>query len=351
MAKALSRDTIDLIIEHMRATAFTRPDGTQVPNLYPALAEALHKRCRPYLDQVARGGGKYRPLAEELPAIAEELGTRSPIKDRHQSVETTMEIVERARIDMGRGSRSELAPAMIAWLWRTDETYARGFIQRIGFELASVETMLQQTRLAPNEQFGAVTGSLFTLEGQLETARSRVVLVAQNQWHLVSTEDRHGDRYWPMILDALSRGIDVDVVAMHPEVGPRGQASDGLPNAISVWSGFIHTPEFPAQIEKCWQRLHQWGAAYRSAREAHAEPKTMGAFRAFGAYLTPVTLSVIDPENSSGVIVVSPRTSDPKAAGRPQFVIHKEDNPQGFTYYWSYVENALSDQHWVKLVG
>lgn len=336
----------------MRSSAHVQPDGVTIPNLYPLLAEALAERCTPYPDREVRGGGKYRPLATELPVIAAELGTLSPLKDKNQTVEATMEIVERARIDMRKGSRSQLAPAMIVWLWRKDEQYMRRLFRKIGFDLAVAYAILTNESLAQSELLGVASNSLYTLQGQIEATRSRLILIAQNHWHMVSTADRHADHYGPLLLAALERGIDIDVIAMHPDIGPRGQIIGDRPaSAVAVWSLFMNTPEFPEQLEICWQRLEQWGAAYRNARNARSPSQKMGVFRAFGAYLIPNTISVIDPGGQDGMMVVSPRTSDPKSASRPQFAIYKDNNPEGFTYYWSYIENSLSDRHWFKMIG
>jgi hypothetical protein len=64
-----------------------------------------------------------------------------------------------------------------------------------------------------------------------------------------------------------------------------------------------------------------------------------------------MTMSFVDPEESDGIVVLSPRTNDPKSTSRHQFAIYKEQNPDAFTYYWAYAQNALSDYHWVKMIG
>lgn len=349
MGTTLKRETVDSIIEHMRSHAHKAPDGREFPNLYPLLAKALANRCQPYADQAKQGGGKYRPLAKELPSIAEKLGIKGPLRERGQDIDVTMEIVERARIDMSsKGSKSNLAPAMLVWLWQTDEPYTRRFLRQINFDLAAAEA----NELAHVEAAGVASNSPYTLLGQIEATTSRLVLIAQNHWHMVSTEDRHGYRYWPILLNALKRGIDIDVVAMHPEIGPRGRVEGPLPaSAVDAWALFMHTPEFPTQLKTCWERFAQWHAFYCAARDEAGGSSTMGAFRALGAYFTPVTMSVIDPDDQDGMIVVSPRVGDPKSASRPQFAIYKDTNPEGFTYYWSYIENALADHHWVKILG
>lgn len=344
----MDRQVIDLIIDHMRGHSCARSDGNVVSNQYPILAEILAERCQPHPTD---GGSKYRGIATQLPAIALELGTRSPIRLDDPSIEATMERIERARIDMLKGVRSSLAPAMLMWLWRHNEPFARDFLQKIGFDISSARSSIQAGSMARIEPAGTAANSLYTLHGRIAAARSRLVLVAQNHWHMINATDRHGSRYWPLIKDALERGVDIDIVAMHPDIGPRGRsvADFIVPDAIAAWAAFMHTPEFKVQIDHCWTTLAEWESWYSEGD--YFINADLGAFRAYGAYFTPLTFSAIDPDENDGVIVLSPRTPDPRSSARPQFLVRKDTNPEAFNYYWSSIENCLLDHHWVKMVG
>jgi hypothetical protein len=341
----MNGDDIERIVKHMRTTAYLREDGKKFLNQFPLLAEALSARCAP---DPTLGTGKYRPLACQLPALADELNLASPVNPDAADIETTTERVEQARKDMQRGSYSSLAPAMILWLWRHHEIYARSFVERLGYNLQAK----QAESLANVQSIGTAAHSVFTLRGQIAVAQSRLVLVAQNHWHMVSPQHGHAEFYWPLLRGALERGVDIDIVAMHPDVGPRGRIGPHqlpAPDAIGVWSAFMNTPEFPDQIEHCWTTFSEWERWYRE--EEYLDDTRLGSLRAYGAYFNPMTFTIVDPDRDDGFAILSPRTSDPRSASRPQYLVRKQENREGFNYYWSTVENALSDDHWVKFVG
>lgn len=344
----MNRADIDLIIAHMNNHACKREDGKEFPNQYPLLAEAMKRRCVP---DAKLGLGKYRPIAHDLPDIAEMLGVPNPKRADDELIETTMEHVESVRKDMHKGVRSGLAPAIFMWLWQQDQEYCQNLLARMHFDLQAARAEHEEggPRL---EATGAASFSVFNLQGQIARAQHRLILIAQNHWHMVSPQHGHADRYWPLLLSALERGVDIDIVAMHPDIGPRSVLPpDHLspPDAVTLWSLFMNTPEFPRQLENCWATLAAWEEDYRNSD--YPEGAQLGAFRAYGSYFNPLTFSLVDPEQDDGIIVLSPRTPDPRAASRPQYAIHKGADPEGFNYYWSTVENSLSDHHWVKIVG
>lgn len=292
----------------------------------------------------------YGVIAKDMPAIAQRLGFND--FDQYSDIGEIAAAIETISKDIRRSRHVRLVPAFVSWMWQQDTDYTRRFLQEIGFDLEH-----SQKDEAPADDAG-VSGiqhsSAYTLERVLAMARSRVILVAQNHWHMVAAQDRDGFRYWPLIVDALTRGVDIEIVAMHHLVGPLGRQRAGHepathPDAVTLWSLYCTAPLFSRQLDDFWTAMGEWDRLYRALQPK--DEARLGNLTMLGAYFTPLTMTVIDPDEADATLVVSPRTPDPKSTIRPQFVARKIVNPDTFAYYYGDIAHALSDHHWVKMFG
>jgi len=100
--------------------------------------------------------------------------------------------------------------------------------------------------------------SPFDLYEIINVASSKLVLIAQNHWYMTNDEGKkQEEQFWPRIEKALKRGVDIDIVAMHPDIKPLKLASFKKPpaDAISVWSHYMRGNEFPNHVKKTWESL------------------------------------------------------------------------------------------------
>lgn len=93
-----------------------------------------------------------------------------------------------------------------------------------------------------------------------------------------------------------------------------------------------------------WEAFHDWRERYR--RIAEDKPPKLGGFKTYGSYFQPNTITSVDQEKQKGFFVVSPRTSDTNAAGRPQFLIEKGRDPNQFMYFQRYINDGISNSFW-----
>jgi hypothetical protein len=338
----VERQNLDLIIDHLSVRIESETKGRRVTQL-PALASAVQKLCARFQ---AHGERRYSKIAAELPAIAADIGV-SINPERLISDQAFMEEIERGRIEIGRHVRSYLAPAFLEWIYVTDPATANALLLDTGFDPNQL--------IEPNSswEIGSQGSSRLDLRAAIRTARSRLILIAQNHWFMISAEKEGNLQFWPLLTEAMARGVDVDIIAMHPEISSSGLpiAGDELPepDAIALWSLYMGAPQIGRQIDACWTTFAEWDDMYDEFSAKAESP--VGNLRIFGAYFTPLTMTIVDPDEDDGYLVLSPRAPDNKSVARPQFEIHKRKEPYAFGYYYGDVQFQLVNDFWVKIHG
>lgn len=313
-------------------------------NLFPAFAAHVREICKRPTNHRDR---QYDGIARELPAIARSMGIRTFENDKIDDGRDPEKIIDDHLKSMTQETESGLVRPFLAWAWKKDEVGLADFLSAAGFKNPAdqvVEAATPTFRPA-----GEQADSLYDLKNVFSLAQQHVILIAQNHWHMASSRDT----YWPLIEEALRRNVTVDLIAMHPDVGPeggfldRGEQADQsqLPaHAVNMWTSYLRWPKFIPQLEEMWGVFRDWRKAYRDMEES--EPKRLGKFRTYGSYFQPNTITAIDPQMYRALMIVSPRTSNSDSVGRPQFLIEKARDPGAFTFFWRYIDYGISNDMW-----
>jgi len=188
--------------------------------------------------------------------------------------------------------------------------------------------------------------SPFDLEQVLSTARKHLVLVAQNHWFMTKHEGGGSARFWPQVESALRRGVQIDIVGMHPRVGPSGFSAEDTANANEVWRHFMGSPDFYKHVRETWDAFAEWVGWYADLKEAHPEVAKLGIY---GAYFTPLTVSLVDPEREDAYLVLSPRINSESSPTRPQIILERKAQPIAFDYYSDSIINGFANAGWREL--
>lgn len=120
-------------------------------------------------------------------------------------------------------------------------------------------------------------GSPFGLEQILRTAKKRAILVAQNHSVMTLRINDAPERFWGILESHLQRGVDIDIVAMHPDVGIRGVATADTPAARRLWALYMQSDAFEDHLEQCWQTLREWATKFDSLQMV--DDRVRGKFR------------------------------------------------------------------------
>jgi hypothetical protein len=340
----MDRHALDQIVEHFAGKTGDHASTARYTRL-PLLAAAIRKLCE---HTQKSNENKYSKIANELPAIAARIG----IDIDAELLEVPDDIAERidtACKNLNRHVRVKFAPAFVEWLYVNDPEGLDSLLDQVGFDRQKIV----QRRPGAFANIAAQGSAEFDMRELLRTAKTRVVLIAQNHWYLVSGERQRSYLFWQEFCQALVRGVDIDVVAMHPDVtsigGRIGGSTDPEPDAVAVWSLYARGPQFPRQVEDCWSAFADWNVMYEELKEV--SDSAVGNLRIFGAYFTPLTMTFIDPDDGHGLLVLSPRTTDGRSVTRPQFIVRKAVEPYAFGYYYGDVEHLLANEYWVKFYG
>ncbi len=183
--------------------------------------------------------------------------------------------------------------------------------------------------------------SPFDIAETLKVARKRAVLVAQNHGFMTNP-DTEG-RIWPIVKDALIRGVQVDIVAMNSETRPARLAASPEPpvDAAVLWAHYMNAGEFFRHLKVCWNTLNSW--------KERAEEGKLHNLHIYRAYFTPLTVTAIDPNEANGFIVLSPRPPREANQSRPQIVLFKRSCPSSFEYYWQAIANSFDNDGWLEI--
>lgn len=342
--------TIAAFVRHMEFTAGHKLNQrtkqmVETKNQFPPFADYIRAICA---RARAAGANQYDLIARELPVVAQAMGLATFAGDQSAKGQTQEVTIENALKYMSQGSKSGLVRPFLLWAWKRDQHGLAQFMDEMGFDPSTASVIPAATPIRPIGQQG---NSEYDLESVLGIAEKRLVLIAQNHWHMVSSSDH----YWPMIQDALHRGVSIDLVAMHPNAAPRGgflerpitaiNRGESLPaDPVDTWAHYISWPEFTGQLTQMWEAFAQWRSLYRQLQNEGT--RRIGAFKTYGSYFQPNTITAVDQEKQKGFFVVSPRTSDTNSAGRPQFLIEKGRDPAAFMYFQRYINDGISNAFW-----
>lgn len=187
--------------------------------------------------------------------------------------------------------------------------------------------------------------SPYDLEQLLKISRERLILVAQNHWFM--TRSDNNEKFWELTKRALSRGVEVDIIGMHRDARPPDAGGGDIPDAFELWALYQHAPAFNTHAGECWTALKTWAERYQKLSET--TENTLGTLRIFGAYFTPLTISVVDPDTDRGLIVLSPRTSSQVSMARPQIILRRKYDEAAFKYYRQSIDNASGNEGWKRM--
>lgn len=289
----------------------------------------------------------YRSLARDLGPIALKFGLGNEADLDKGSATVRPETVQSQRNDMAKGKNGTLFPAFLCWLWLNHRTDTIGIFEACQFPWqhtldkaqAEIETTYEGVLVAPQNK------NKFDLSFLLENAKDRIILVAQNHWHLISQPVDSDTDFWPKIAAAVKRGVTVEIVAMHPDGEPPLPLGE-VPDAIQLWTLYMKAPAFRSHVVKCWETLDRFAALHRQMTESVDPSSKYGKLNLYRAYFVPMTITIVDPLASKGMAVISPRTANEVSGTRPEFVLRRSEHEEAFLYYWSFVENGIANQGW-----
>ena len=192
-------------------------------------------------------------------------------------------------------------------------------------------------------------GSPYDLYELVNVATEKLVLIAQNHYFLIDeTYRKESEKFWPRIMKALINGVQITIVAMHPDVRPQKLANyETAPvDAISLWSHYMNASAFKNHVDYTWEMLLKWKSQFNNLKKTN---ECNGELKIYGAYFTPLTISVVDPSNENGFMVISPRPANEANYNRPQFIIYRKSANTTFEYYWSTILNSIAQHAWIEM--
>jgi hypothetical protein len=166
----------------------------------------------------------------------------------------------------------------------------------------------------------------------IRVARHRLILTAQNHGFMTFSDRT------PVIEELLFRkleaGLVIEIIAMHARAQPIPSGRPSPPaDACAVWADYLRVPQFSEQLDRCWDTLARW-------HQRASVVATSRRLKIKGAYFLPLSISIVDPEDDHGFLVMSPRPAHEASASRPQFIITKQHERPIFNYYWHTVRNS-----------
>ena len=298
------------------------------------------------------GKPKYRSLVLPAAQIALQIGVRFPLPSDEDGWKSHADELTKNVKSLQRGNRCDLLALLLAWVWANDRPVAKDVLAAFGLEIDKVEDRaMKRIGSAPAPVLAFLQErSAYNLDNLFERATRRLVLVAQNHWYMIKQPEGSETDFWPKIAAALSRGVTVEIVAMHPDVA---QPLSDFPraDAIGAWSQYLKADEFGHHVGLCWETLDRFAQSYAAERNAIADAAKSqkcrpGKLEIFRAWFLPMSLSFVDPESAAGLGVISPRTSSPISGTRADFVITKAAHPDIFSHYWNFVDHGVAHQKW-----
>lgn len=246
-----------------------------------------------------------------------------------------------------QGNRPRDAPIVMLWLWVKDGARLRTALASAGSPLPDSIPPPRDEWLTPLPREAHVISSSgrvsfthiqsespYDVDKIFDLAKSRLVLIAQNHFRMTNGDEDTQQRIFDSVKAALKRRVKIRIIAMHPEV--RRKKEDGsyvAPDAVAVWSEYHKSSEFRKQLNKTWETLGGW---VKAVNDEGIAPR--GRLEVWGAYLVPVSLTLIDrEEDEGGAVIVSPRTQNQNSGHRLHIVIRKGED--GFPYFANEIDN------------
>lgn len=298
---------------------------------------------------------KYRGLVEPLAVIAPRIGLEFPASTVPE-IQARFDQIKSDHNSIGKGHRSKLLGPFIAWAWIHHRHLLIPIFEGVGFtEYAEAEERARVRSAARAKPVLAFIQerSPHDLDALFVRARERLVLVAQNHWYMINQAKGSKTDFWPKIANALSRGVSVEIVAMHRDTAqPIADIAQADP--ILTWAQFMKVEEFGEHIDLCWETLMRFKASYEAEEDeivgrAKALGISAGQLKLKKAWFLPYTLSFVDPDSPESMAVISPRTSSPISGTRADFVITKTDHPEIYSHFWNYVNHGKAHQKWAMV--
>lgn len=296
---------------------------------------------------------KYRGMLEPIIDISKRIGFDFPEPVDDDAKRSKAALIDSNVTSIRRGHFSSLLKPFLAWAWVYHRDRVIPIFEAIGFtEYAQAEDRARERLAAQAVPIRAYIQerSPHDLDALFVRARERLVLVAQNHWYMINQAKGSKTDFWPKIANALSRGVSIEIVAMHRDTA---QPIAEIPQAdpILTWAQFMKVEEFGDHIDQCWETLTRYKTSFEAekdqiAADAEALGHSAGTLELNKAWFLPFTLSFVDPDSPDSMAVISPRTSSPISGTRADFVITKADHAEIYSHFWNYVNHGKAHQKW-----
>ncbi|MEP0708854.1 MAG: toll/interleukin-1 receptor domain-containing protein [Parvibaculum sp.] len=196
----------------------------------------------------------------------------------------------------------------------------------------------------------AQSDSPYDLEQRFLVAKNKLILVAQNHYFMTMSEAGGHEKFWPLIADAMKRGVKLTIVAMHPEATPRNPPPD-LSDACGAWGHYMGVGKtFTDHCLDSWKVFKNWEGLVRDLKSSGTD--VQGRYEVYAAYFEPLSYSLVDPDDPErGFVVVSPRPAYEGSRARPEFVIRRQWEFRAFEFFHGTYGNSRDQGGWKLMLS
>lgn len=252
MVRSIDKALINAAVSFFKARDWPKPSRNQPGQNPYAIAAKRIMELHP---------NGYVSFAAELGPIAFSFGFGNDADRKNGFATVRPETVAEQRNNLAKGANRGLFPVMLCWLWVHDRYDTQVLFETCGFPYIDAIAQLESAdrTAADNVLVAPQNKNKFDLSFLLENAKDRIILVAQNHWHLISQPANSETDFWPKVAAAVERGVTVEIVAMHPDAEPPLPLGD-VPDAIQLWTLYMKAPAFRSHVIKCWDTLDRFAS-------------------------------------------------------------------------------------------
>lgn len=245
--------------------------------------------------------------------------------------------------DLAIGKPRTFAAPLLYWLWSDHRDAAVKVFTAVNFEHEVEYRRAASQRAAGSSQAIVVqqNRSPYSLANLLDEAKGRIVMLAQNHWHMITQPAGTPTDFWRRIEAAIRRGVTVEIVAMHSDAPPP-LPHDNPPDPIKLWSFYLKAPAFSDHVDQCWGTLNRFLKEYRKIHDEESYEEDR--LKIYRSWFLPMTMTIVDPLLDNGIAVLSPRTASEISGPRHDFILTRRNNLEAFLYFWSFAENLTANQ-------
>lgn len=273
-------------------------------------------------------------------------------RDPKEAYQTIADILNKLR----KGYYGRYVALLLAWLAQDHREQFLTFVDLLGLprpdlsRLPSHGPIISAPLLTSVDMVPAPTVAPFRLRDILASARSSVIIIAQNQWYLTG-EGGSGIDHWPSLRAALERGVKIDIAAMSSDAKPEVAPTTVIPDAIALWGLYMMKPHaISRHFAQCWAVLTRWIDAYDNLRSGNPSLRS-DQFCVYASYFSALSMMFVDHDEEDAYAIISPRTSSSAPGDRPQFIIRRKLHPGPFSYYFSEFDEGRSAGGWTRVMS